>query len=804
MNPSGSAPILVAGLSVQKARMEPSGLSDTPLHALDESGSELETDMPRGSVTRGERRSRNSFSIGDFIPSSSPSTWKMSRGGSLKRKKGRDGVIVDRRIVSAPQQSSQGKRNQKFNTNSNHEKGSSSPLPPLEQFSAFEVDLPGTSSSNRTGSMGEEQLLASYQDGPFNSTSPNYGGSTTARVRSSSRRASRVPSDPSTTFGSDNEHSRVFSTDGEDGDFRSETAYDSLRTEASGSSHSGARNHRVETVFGDQTPPDSIKQSSVAFQEKLARVSLMGYRKPEDFIAEEEGMPTPTHKQDQSEAGSSTTFVPTKRQSSPVFPSSLPHPTGSKSNDTGSVNGRDAASRGEKNQGLKSENMPDIKEDDWDDELGIESIATTEQSRNHLTNPLRTTDALTSGLVTLPERPKSNIFEWSERQLPEKGVESNSSLRPKTAHPQQSIERGGRPPGRRPPSGMHLRSQSVPLPPENTKHRFNSSAKLDSWKLGSKGESERWDNDFEFEEPSPIAQDSTNEENAAEQVVVPKEILEKQASVHGQFGHVKELTLLVEELRRLHHQGGVLGILNGQSSGLWKEAEGIIDLATLDEDEPPHSPNSNSFDFDTFDEDSPTLPGRQRKSSGTPSRRESQGQKESSPAAQPPSFPSPAGSRQGTPKGRPRQDSVARAKNVLENINQHRSPLEPHLEPVEERILSSSPSKKMPFDTTSLRDLVTRAGVVTRALKEIIRKAEDPEYVPHTPERRSQSPPDPPFVSHIFYQNSPQSSPSSSNDRKNISVTERSGGGLAIGSLSGHDNEVHGHSHGHAHMMTVV
>ena len=727
VNPSGAGPILVAGSSVQKARMEPSRLSDTPLRALDESGSEFETDLPRGSVTRGERRSRNSFSIGDFIPSSSPSTWKMSRSGSLKRKKGRDGVVVDRRIVSAPQQSGQGKRNQKINTKPNHEKGSSSPLPPLEQFSAFEVDLPGTSSSNRTGSMGEEQLLASYQDGPFTSTSLNHGGSTTARVRSSSRRASRVPSDPSTTFGSDNEHSRVFSTDGEEGDFRSETAYDSLRTEASGSSHSGARNHRVDVVFGDQTPPDSVKQNSMVFQEKLARVSLMGYRKPEDFIAEEEGVPTPTRKENLSETGSSTTFVPTKRQPSPIFASSLPHSTGSKSNDIGSVNGTDAASRGEKNQALKSENMPDIEEDDWDDELGIESIATTEQSRNHLTNPPSTTEALPSALVTLPERPKSNIFEWSERQLPEKGVEPGSSLRPRTAHPQQSIERGGRPSGRRPPNGMHLRSQSVPLPPENTKHRFNNSAKLDSWKLGSKGESERWDNDFEFEEPSPIAQDSTNEETTAERVVVPKEILEKQASVHGQFGHVKELTLLVEELRRLHHQGGVHGILNGQSSGLWKEAEGIIDLATLDEDEPPHSPNSTSFDFDAFDEDSPTLAGRQRKSSATQSRRESKGQKEASPAAQPPTFPSPAGSRQGTPKGRPRQDSVARAKNVLENINQHRSPLEPPLEPVEEHVLSNSPSKKMPFDTTSLRDLVTRAGVVTRALKEIIRKAEDPE-----------------------------------------------------------------------------
>ena len=806
----GIYPILVPGISVGKPQVDMARSFDSPLRILEESDFDSESEPVDGPKNKPDRKGRNSFSIADFMPSASPSTWKGNRGGSPKRRKGMSG---GRRAVSAPQGSGIGTSNPnsvfpRAYANSSvpghgESKASSSPLPPLEQMSAFEIDLPGTSSSNQTSLTGGNSAFASHKDGPLANLPSPRAGSAATRIHSTANRSSRVPSDYSTTFGSDNEHSKVFSTDGEDGEFRSETAFDSLRTDASGSSHSGARSHRVETVFGDQTPPESVKQTPSIFQEKLSRIPVMMSRRPEDFIAEEDSVKTPTRREGSTETENSTIVFPVNYNVSSTMPDSLSPVASAEFPDdpTGVV--QPSIEDSEQIQSESQETRPEGFEDDWDEELGIQAVPAPNLARLTLTETSISASLLSSQAIELPERPRSNIFEWSERQASVGASQPGTSLRPSTAHPQRGVDRGGRPQGRRPTGGVHLRSQSVPVPPENSKHRFNNSAKLDSWKLGGKGENEKWDNDFEFDEPQS-SHDVAAEDNTGErQVIVPKDILERQASVHGQFGQVKELSLLVEELRRLHHSASVYGILTGQSSSLWKEAEGIIDLATLDEDEPPRSPNSTSFEFDAFDEDSPSSSSRQRRSS---SAREPP-PPSISPAAQPVALSTPPSSRQGTPNNRPRQDSVARAKNVLENINQHRSPFDPPLEPVDERTPSGSPSKKTPFDTTSLRDLVTRAGVVTRALKEIIRKAEDPEYVPRTPERRSQSPPDPPFVSQIFsYQNSPQASPTPSNGRRDSPVAERSNGTLSMASMPTHDNDVHNHGpgHGRSHMMAVI
>ena len=160
------------------------------------------------------------------------------------------------------------------------------------------------------------------------------------------------------------------------------------------------------------------------------------------------------------------------------------------------------------------------------------------------------------------------------------------------------------------------------------------------------GMSEMWDDDFEFDESLPSAEQVRVDRSPSGGIVVPKEILEKQSMVHGQFGLVKELSLLVEELRRLRHQAGIRGIMSGDSSALWNEAEAIINLVTLDEDEP--MPTSDRY-LNFSSPSSVSIPTRTR--------------------------------------------------------HKRSSAL---------------------FDITSLRDLVTRAGVLTRALKEIIRKTEDP------------------------------------------------------------------------------
>lgn len=274
-------------------------------------------------------------------------------------------------------------------------------------------------------------------------------------------------------------------------------------------------------------------------------------------------------------------------------------------------------------------------------------------------------------------------------------------------------------------------------------------------------------------------------------MLVPRSILERQASVHGQFGHVKELTLLVEELKRLQQQAAAKEIMHGPSAELWKEAEGIINLATVDDEDqeflPPRSPNSPSFDLDAFDEDSPVMQSRRKSGiSSSKGDRSSGAETISNPPtpSQTPSRSSPEKSNFETPPpaSRPRKESAAKAKSVLENIHQQRNRHDL-------AILEQASQRKLPFDTTSLRDLVTRAGVVTRALKEIVRRAENS---PATPSSRPKTPPDPAFVSQIFQQ--PASSPSPS---KSPRVTQSPKSGSFI---SGNDNDINGHMK----IMTVV
>lgn len=393
---------------------------------------------------------------------------------------------------------------------------------------------------------------------------------------------------------------------------------------------------------------------------------------------------------------------------------------------------------------------------------------------------------------------KPNIFDWSEPPIAGLDPRQGSSPRPKTVHGIKSREpRASRLSGRRGSNALHLRSQSVPLPPDTSGHRsHNNASKLESWVLGNKGVSEDWDGDFEFDEsPRPAKQVVVENEgfrsSLSSGMVVPRAIMERQASVRGQFGQVKELTLLVEELKRLQQQASHQGIMHGQSVELWKEAEGIINLATVDDEEedllPPRSPPAAFYDFDLFDEDSPSSLGR-RKSYFTPTKEPwpvmiddvapalpaSRALLDSSPLSTP-------------PRSRPRKESTAQAKSVLETIHHQRNPQSPDL-----RDSKSSP-KKLPFDTNSLRDLVTRAGVLTRALKEIVRRAENP---PSTPKHQPATPPRDPLFSQIF-QHHPSSPSVSRSPRITQSPKSTSFRG---GTMTGNENEINGHMK----MMTVV
>ena len=314
-----------------------------------------------------------------------------------------------------------------------------------------------------------------------------------------------------------------------------------------------------------------------------------------------------------------------------------------------------------------------------------------------------------SGAHDLHVNKKTNIFDWSEQTRPDR-ESSDFETRPRTMQgKQEGVDRSSRAVCRKAPSTVHLRSQSVPVASElPTSESRQTSGKFGTWGLGSKGVSEDWDSDFDFDESeeTPIAENKqiAEPELNRQSMTVPKAILERQASLRGQFGQVQELTLLVEELKRLRHQANALDLVNGPSSELWKEAEQIVNLATIDDEEerrsPPGSPSSLTFSFDESDDEGLNTSSSKRNSEVSWDVPHGEHSESALPLAQ-------------LVKDSPKSKSVL---DILQRDQQKPSALH--------ELDFASRAKKLPFDTSSLKNLVVRAGVVTRALKEVIRKAE--------------------------------------------------------------------------------
>ena len=69
----------------------------------------------------------------------------------------------------------------------------------------------------------------------------------------------------------------------------------------------------------------------------------------------------------------------------------------------------------------------------------------------------------------------------------------------------------------------------------------------------------------------------------------------------------------------------------------------------------------------------------------------------------------------------PRKDSEAKARSVIEALQKRRSAYEPFLDAPP---IPSTPSKKVPFDTSTLRRIVPYVSTLTRKVKDTIRDAE--------------------------------------------------------------------------------
>lgn len=745
-------------------------------------------------------RRRRSFSIADLLPSGSsakkprlakqPGT-KLTRGSSQrvssdpvlptmgKRSNTAHGELPGRRNLTDP---APAQRNistctgvaESSNTSDGASGGSStSPLfalPPPRRA----MTVPG----NRLASMPQLEYIASAAQAT-NQAPPSPSVLAQAGVRPS--RHSMAPSEQASTLvgSSDNEVRAVGSGDEDDGDLRSETLYDSLHTAATRSVSGGARGPRIETIF-DESPPAKVRitalrdllpsgafgeyptngtsgDHSIAEDDESITTPVRTVR-PEPYLQEAASFSRPT----------STTVYPSLIPSSPP---SMPKPLSLGTLEWDSTVGDDDRSS---RWSLDEQEG----EDPWVDHPPANHLATPITLRR--SNP-RLLASATDSKPTTPQHyaldhvdrdARSSIFDWSEQQPADKSSGNRTPPRPRTVHGKKDANRrDSRSVGRRAPSGLHARSQSVPVVPDVVgKRNTVVTNKFGTWGIGSKGVTEDWNDDFDFselaEEPTPKSVAGSQRIDSGSAMVVPKSIQEQQNNVLANISLLREWGLLIEELKEHRIRAVSLGIVEGPHSGMWEEVDAMIDLADQEAEhaEVPHAspPSSPGFDEDAFDNASasPNL-GRGRRTSGSPNVDPSKNHQtvrtrksilpqndrifgpQSSPVQPKPRYEAPATPESRPIVTRPRKDSEAKARSVIEALQTRRSVFTPTADAP-----PTPSSKKVPFDTATLRRIVPYVSTLTRQVKDTIRDAEGLYYSPTTSPQQEE----PPFAMSPFQQ----------------------------------------------------
>lgn len=589
-------------------------------------------------------------------------------------------------------------------------------------------------------------------------------------------RHSMAPSEQASTLvgSSDNEVRCLGSGDEDDADFQSETLFDSLRTGATRSTSGGARGPRIETIF-DESPPAKIKITALrdllppgAFGEH----TVNGAAGHQSIVEEEESISTPIRTvRPERSLQDSPNF--SRTLSAPLFPNLIPSspPSMPKPLSLGTLEW-DSRAGDDEDSSRWSLDEEDV-EDAWVD-LPIASHTATPVSllRQH-------PRLLAPGFSPKPTTPqhlvadhgdrdaRSSIFDWSEQQPADKSSGNRTPPRPRTVHGKKDADRrGSRSVGRRAPSGLHARSQSVPVVPDVTGKRSTVvTNKFGTWGVGSKGITEDWNDDFDFselvEDPAAEASGGSPRTDSGLAMVVPKTIQEQQNNVLANIGLLREWGLLIEELKEHRVRAVTLGIMEGVHSGMWEEVDAMIDLADQEADHdgvprlsPPSSPG---FDEDAFEDASGASPsnGRGRRRSESPSddlgrdlNQSNQPKRksilppnygifapQSSPIPPKSTYETPTKNTQTTIITRPRKDSEAKARSVIEALQKRRSTYEP---------VSDAPptpsSKKVPFDTATLRRIVPYVNTLTRKVKDAIRDAEGLYTSPGTSPQHEEPP----------------------------------------------------------------
>lgn len=580
---------------------------------------------------------------------------------------------------------------------------------------------------------------------------------------SSLPRDSITASDPPTT--SSDADGQVFS-DQESIDFKSDTAYDSIATRATNGSGSALKESRLETIFAERTSDEADAQSdmwrSLAGGEDNTDCDMSNspfdHEDPDLHgigiaIAHDKRMSngstrsgvllvTPPRSASPHTEDFSVTPVPMKNtktqldSSPPYLPVSNP--------------GKDYDQVGDMLEDMKLDDDEDI---DWSvDGNSLPRDSHLPSTRLIMSSPgvpndnliarFQESDAYGGHANGKMQRP--SIFDWSDQQP------NNNESRPRTVHGKQVNADRSRSSGRRGPPQLHFRSQSVPINRDASQEDLPTVSKYKTWRLGAKPVSEEWSEDFEFDDVEEEVANvlAPNEPNhfrdSIRSVRIPQAIIDRQPSVHLQFGQVQEFMALVEELKRLRSSGAALQILNGSAKYLWEDADSIINLATIndDEDVPMASSPVSSDPFaelaplpiNVVVNGAPATRGRRQTTSG---------RRSVSAVTTPPVH------------GRARGESLAHARHFLQVMHQNRgadsSPRE----------IEIHQQKKLPFDTQDLKDLVVRSGVITRALKEEVRKAEGVTISPcKTPQSKRDDKRDDPFNESFWKPETRESSPS--------------------------------------------
>ena len=321
-----------------------------------------------------------------------------------------------------------------------------------------------------------------------------------------------------------------------------------------------------------------------------------------------------------------------------------------------------------------------------------------------------------------------SIFDWSE-QPSEKSTSFRTPPRPKTVHGKKDADgKANRVVGRRAPSGLHARSQSVPAVPDIAgKRDAVVRNKFGTWGVGTKGVTEDWNDDFDFPEFGDDMKDSSESleprVDSGFSMVVPKVIQEQQNNVLANIGLLREWGILIEELKTLRPYAASLGLLETPADTLWNEVDAMIDLADQEaEDETlwPRASSPPSPGRDVYAFDGPTsLPSRNtrpRRKSVLPSEDDifsinyvdHNRQDNHNPAMD-----------VNVRLTRPRKDSEAVARSVIEALQKRKSSSDPS-----SKLQPGQSSKKVPFDTATLRHIVPYVSGLLRKVKDVLRDAE--------------------------------------------------------------------------------